>query len=174
MEGLDHILAALQREGDPTSVALPRRPGMLVYILRRLFASALLIVALLTLLFFLLRLAGDPLAMYASPNFDPSLAEQLRHRFGLDAPLHVQYLRWLEAFLVKWDFGLSFSSQRPVADLLRAALPNTVLLGGLALVFRIGLGVVLGVVSAVRRGGIVDRFLSLSALVFYSLPPFCL
>jgi peptide/nickel transport system permease protein len=148
---------------------------MLAYVLRRLLSSALLIVALLTLLFFLLRvLPGDPVQLYTSPELDPGLEAQIRHRFGLDAPLPVQYLRWMQAFLLRGDFGVSFVSQKPVSELLRGAVPNTLLLAGLALVLRLVLGVALGILSAVRRGRLLDRVLTVGALVLHSIPSFWL
>ena len=79
---------------------------MLVYVLRRLVGSAFLILGLLTLVFFIVRLApGDPLAHLDSPEVDPEAVAQMRHQFGFDQPLHVQYLRWTRAFLVDFDLA---------------------------------------------------------------------
>ena len=144
-------------------------------LVRRLLASALLIVGLLTLVFFVVRLApGDPFSDLVSPDIDPGLIARMHERFGLAEPLHVQYVRWVRAFLIDFDFGLSFSRQVPVADLLAVAIPNTLRLMSLALVLRMALGVALGVMAAARRGGWVDRGITFVALTLYSMPAFWL
>ncbi|MFQ5599543.1 MAG: ABC transporter permease [Candidatus Krumholzibacteriia bacterium] len=148
---------------------------MLAFVLRRLVVSVLLILALLTLVFFIMHLApGDPLAIYQDPDIDPRMIEQLRHQFGLDQPLLVQYFKWMRAFLLDFDFGISVAKHRPVAQLLADAIPNTLRLASWALVVRLLVGVALGIVSAVRRGGKADVGLTVGALVVYSMPTFWL
>ncbi len=148
---------------------------MLRYILRRLLVAALLIVVLLSVLFFIVRLLpGDPLAHALGEESGPEEAASLGRQLGLDAPLVVQYGRWLAACLLHGDFGTSFSARRPVAALLRETLPNTLLLAGLALALRFALGVLAGAWAALRHGSRWDRGLILSALVVYSMPAFWL
>lgn len=148
---------------------------MLAFLLRRILTSVLLVLALLTLVFFVIRIApGDPLETYLEPDVDPRLIETLRARFALDQPLHVQYVRWLRAVLLDFDFGISVSSQRPVSEMVLRTLPNTLRLGFWALAVRFALGVGLGAWAAVRRGRAIDHALRLGALVVYSLPAFWL
>lgn len=148
---------------------------MLAFVVRRLLLSAFLILGLLTLVFFVSHLApGDPLQSYANPNVDPETIEHLRQQFGLDQPLHVQYTRWLRSFLLDFDFGISVAKRRAVRDLVFEALPNTVRLAVAALAVRFFLGVSLGVVAAVHRGGKRDWGLGLGALLIYSIPSFWL
>jgi peptide/nickel transport system permease protein len=147
---------------------------MIGYIIRRILLSIPLLWALATLTFFIVRLApGDPLAMYYNPEIDPSVMETVRARLGLDQPIHVQYVRWLGA-LAQGELGVSFKHHRPVAEILAETLPNTLILTGLALLFDLGLGVILGVIAAVRQYSWVDHVTSIVALFLYSMPGFWL
>ncbi|HET9886564.1 MAG TPA: ABC transporter permease, partial [bacterium] len=147
---------------------------MIGYIIRRILLSIPLLWALATVTFFIVRLApGDPLAMYYNPEIDPSVMETLRTRLGLDQPIHVQYVRWLGA-LAQGELGVSFKHHRPVAEILAETLPNTLLLTGLALLFDLGLGVILGVIAAVRQYSWTDHATSIVALFLYSMPGFWL
>lgn len=147
---------------------------MLRYVLRRLLVSALLVLGLLSAVFFCARLLpGDPLGRALTEDADPRVVAEMRRQLGLDRPLALQYVQWLADF-VRGDLGTSFASRRPVAELVRAALPNTFLLVGLALVLRFGLGVVIGTFAAVRHGQWADHVLMLAALVLYSMPAFWL
>ena len=148
---------------------------MLAFLVRRIFSAAILVFALLTLVFFIIRIApGDPLDSYLEPDVDPQMLETLRTRFGLDQSMPVQYVRWMRAVLVDFDFGISVASNRPVHELVAQALPNTLRLGLSALLVRFVLGIALGVWAAVRRGTLADTGLRVIALFIYSLPGFWL
>ena len=148
---------------------------MLAFVARRLLLSAFLIFGLLTLVFFVSHWApGDPLQAYVQPDVDPALLQQLATRFGLDQPLHVQYGRWLRAFLLELDFGFSIAKHRSVRSLVFDALPHTLRLAFWAFALRLVLGVVCGIVAAVRRGTPTDVGLGVGALLFYSTPSFWL
>ena len=103
----------------------------------------------------------------------PDVIEQMRRNFGLDRPLPEQYVRWLGAFATG-DFGFSFSRLRPVAEVLREALPNTLWLGGASLIVIFLVGCLVGVVQSVRQYSRTDHALTLAALVLYSVPTFWL
>jgi peptide/nickel transport system permease protein len=144
------------------------------YIVRRVLVSIPLLWALATATFFVVRLApGDPLAMYYNPEIDPQVMETVRVRLGLDQPLHVQYLKWL-ASLARGELGVSFSHHRPVADVLAEAIPNTLILAGLSLVLIFAVGILVGVISAVRQYSWIDHLTTLGALFVYSMPGFWL
>ncbi len=148
---------------------------MLSYGLRRLLAALPILFGILTLTFFLIHLApGDPLALYESPDIDPAAREHLRQAYGLEDPVPVRYLKWVWQFCIRWEFGTSFQAQRPVASILAEAIPNTLLLAGLAWGFAILFGSAIGVIAAVRSGSRSDHFLSLISLALYSLPAFWL
>jgi peptide/nickel transport system permease protein len=144
------------------------------FVVGRLVGAIPLVIGIATIIFFVLRLApGDPTTFYFNPNVPPDVLEQLRRNFGLDQPLHIQYGRWLAAFLTG-DFGYSFAQSRPVIDILREALPNTLVLTGSALVLVFIIGILIGVVQAVRQYSIFDSASSVISLFFYSMPSFWL
>lgn len=106
---------------------------MATYILRRVLIAIPLIFGVLTLTFFIVRLApGDPTTLYLAPGVSPKVAEQLRAQFGLNDPLPIQYIKWLSSVL-RGDFGQSFSYMRPVFDVIADAAPITLMLSTLAL-----------------------------------------
>jgi peptide/nickel transport system permease protein len=147
---------------------------MIAYIVRRLAGAVPLLLGVATLIFLVLHLApGDPAAALFSPSVSAEVIEQTRRNFGLDQPLHIQYVRWLGA-LMTGNFGVSYNQGRPVADIIVGALPNTLLLTGVALVLMFVLGIAIGTVQAVRQYSAVDNVLSVSALFFYSMPSFWL
>ena len=134
-----------------------------------------MLLALSVLIFILLRLTpGDPIDAYIDPNIPMSqdqLAE-LRSQLGLDKPLPVQYLAWLQQ-AISGNLGFSIKRQdQPVLDLVLSRIGPTVLLMGSALVIAIVAGIVTGVVSAVRRNSPVDLSFSVFALVGISSPAF--
>ncbi|MBZ0269387.1 ABC transporter permease [bacterium] len=144
------------------------------YILRRVLVSIPLIWAIATATFFIIRLApGDPLAIYYNPEIDPAVMETIRVRLGLDQPLHVQYVKWLGA-LAQGELGMSFSHHRPVLDILRETIPNTLTLTIFSLVLIMVVGVVVGVISAVRQYSLLDHASTLTTLFIYSMPGFWL
>lgn len=128
----------------------------------------LLIVSAIT--FFMINLApGGPSALM---RFDvtPEQREALTRRFGLDQPVPVRYLQWLGGALHA-DLGTSLTTQT-VLGRIADRLPNTLLLGGLALVLSIVVGIPMGVVSALRRGSTTDYALSTLSLLGLSIPAF--
>jgi peptide/nickel transport system permease protein len=149
---------------------------MLKYTLRRLLFAVPLVLGIVTVTFFVARLApGDPVELYLDPmgQADPAVAERVRQERGLDQPLLAQYGAWL-AQSARGDFGQSFVHRRPVRDLLFEAVPYTLLLVLGALVIDVALGIGLGIVSAVRRGTRLDRFITVGSLTVYAVPGFWL
>ncbi len=146
---------------------------MLIYILKRLLIAVPLIFGVLTLTFFIIRLApGDPAAFFIQPGISPNVAEQIRAQYGLNDPLPVQYFKWL-ASVLQGDFGRSFSrSQQPVFDVIAEALPITLTIALLTLIANFTFGILIGIISAVRQNTFLDRFMTVTALFFYSMPEF--
>jgi peptide/nickel transport system permease protein len=145
---------------------------MIRYLYRRLAASLLLIFLVLTLTFFIVRLApGDPTAFYDNNRLSEEYRENLRRVYGLDKPLGVQYVLWLRQVL-QGDWGVSFSHQRPAVEVVAQALPYTLLLGVAALLCQYGVGLLLGVYAARRAGGAGDHWVLSVSLILYSIPAF--
>jgi peptide/nickel transport system permease protein len=147
---------------------------MAAFLLRRVLGAIPLLLGIATLIFFVINLApGDPTAVFLNPNVPPEVVDQLRRNFGLDQPIHIRYVRWLAAF-VQGDFGFSFAQSRPVWDVLRETIPNTLVLASLALVLVFASGVLIGLLQAVRQYSWSDKVLSIVSLFFYSMPSFWL
>ncbi|MBY3395771.1 ABC transporter permease [Rhizobium laguerreae] len=148
---------------------------MLQYSLRRLIIGIGMLVALSMLIFLLLRLTpGDPIDAYIDPNLPMSPLDlaDLRRSLGLDQPLPVQYLGWLQQALTG---NLGYSIKRldqPVLGLVLSRIGPTVLLMGTALAFAIVAGIACGVIGAVRRNSLADLSLSVVALAGISSPAF--
>jgi len=141
---------------------------MLTYIFKRLLIAVPLIFGVLTLTFFIIRLApGDPAAFFIQPGISPNVAMQIREQYGLNDPLLVQYLKWLMNVL-QGDFGRSFSrAQQPVIEVIASALPITVTIAVLTLIANFVFGIIIGVVSAVRQNSFLDRLHDLWAPCFF-------
>ena len=139
----------------------------------RLVQSAIVVLVVATISFFLIRLApGDPFA-YDTPTITPAVREQWRHQFGYDRPVVEQFGRYL-ASVATGQLGYSWSLHEPVTEAIASAVPRTLLLTGVSLALSFALGLVVGVVQARRRGTWVDRTLSGVLVFFYSLPDFWL
>ncbi len=135
--------------------------------------------ALLTLLicvsavFIALRLAGDPADIMLSIDTPPDVRAYYRDLWGLDQPLHQQYLRYLLS-ATRGDFGASFADDRPAFAAVLEALPKTALLGTSALLLALLVGLPLGVLAALRHNSVVDRLAMASAVFGYAIPIFFL
>ena len=146
---------------------------MIGYLLRRLLGAIPLLLGILTLIFFVMHLApGDPTdRIFSNPNVSPEVIEQMRRNLGLDQPIHVQYGRWLWSF-VRGDFGYSFGQMRPINEILPTVLWNTLQLTLISLVVIFVLGMLIGIIQAVRQYSVADNVLTFLALFFYSMPSF--
>ncbi|HEX6036792.1 ABC transporter permease [Longimicrobium sp.] len=145
---------------------------MIGYLVRRLLGAIPLLLGILTIIFFVVHLApGDPTARFFNPNVSPEVIEQMRRNLGLDQPLHIQYWKWLTSFL-SGDFGYSFGQMRPIGEILPEVLWNTMQLTLVSLVVIFAVGMLIGIVQAVRQYSVADNVLTFGALFFYSMPSF--
>ena len=143
---------------------------MWVFIVRRLLYAVPILLGVSVLVFALIHLApGDVVDMLVPPEVPREVADLLRRRFALDQPLHIQYLAWLSRLLVG-DLGISFFTNRPVADELFGALQNTLMLALPAALLGFTLGVALGALAAFNRGTWLDKLFASTAITGVSLP----
>jgi len=142
--------------------------------LLRKAGAALIVIFLASVLVFggVRALPGDPALALAAENRDPAVLKEIRHKYGLDRPLPVQYGRWAWLAL-QGDLGLD-QRRLPVAHTIVTRLPITLELAGLSVLFGSLLGVGAGVVAAVRRGKASDYAATSAALVGLSVPHFWL
>jgi peptide/nickel transport system permease protein len=146
---------------------------MLRTLVRRAFAGIAVVVGVVTLMFFLIRLApGDPALLLVGPTATQEQLDTQRRAMGLDRPLPEQYANWLGRF-IQGDWGRSIATGRPVGTMISQAWPATVSLVGLSLLLSYMLGIVVGVVQA-SRGGRLDTILSVMTVTLFAVPGYWL
>lgn len=141
------------------------------YILIRAGYSVVTLWLLVTIIFGLVRLTGDPVTMKAEAGADAAYIAQLRHNWGLDQPLHRQYTSYMGNLLLG-DFGHSFGKSLPVRTIYLERLPNSLKLGFAAFVISLVLGIPLGMLSALRVNTWWDNVGKTIALLGLSMPGF--
>lgn len=145
---------------------------MLFFVARRLLAAVPTLLAVLTLVFVIVRIVpGDPALVILGDQATPEAAAALRARLGLDRPLWEQYLAFLGSALTG-DLGTSMVTGRPILDEVAAVLPHTVDLTLAAMAFGIATGVPLGIWAALHRNRAIDVAARLLSLLGLSFPVF--
>jgi peptide/nickel transport system permease protein len=146
------------------------------YALRRVVAIVPMLVVISIVVFTIIQITpGDPARIYIGEQSraSPEYLEQVRKDLGLDQPLYVQYLRWLQRTL-RGDFGTSTITRQPVGQLLIDAAPKTLYLSAVTLLVAMAVGIPCGVMSAVRRNSRLDLVLTLLATFGVAMPSFWL
>ena len=148
---------------------------MRTYLIRRLLVSVLVVIGVSILTFSMMHLVpGDPVElMYGRHLVSKDIIQNVRHELGLDLPVPVQYLRYFTHAL-QGDLGRSVRSQRPVLQEILARAPSTFELAFSGLVIGLLIGGPMGLVSALRRGSLADKFAMVFALLGVSAPQFWL
>ena len=142
----------------------------LIYILKRILYAAITVLALITLTFFMMRLLpGDPFT--GGKAVPQETMDALYAKYVLDKPLWEQYFIYLGKVL-QWDLGSSLKTQRPLTDTIGQAFPVSFELGIRALIFAFIIGILLGIVAAVKRGTVWDSASMFVALIGVSVPSF--
>ena len=149
---------------------------MVAYIVRRLIHAAIVVVIVSVIIFVIIRLLpGDPIIMLINQNmgasFTPEQIDALRHEFGLDRPLIIQYFSWFGNAL-QGDFGISIINRFNVAKEITNRLPVTLMLGLTSFVIGLVVGPILGIISAVRRGKVVDTVVTVISNIGITAPQF--
>lgn len=145
---------------------------MLKLIVRRLLQAVPLLLAVSFITFFLLfHSPGDYLSrLRLDPKISTELIEREAARLGLDKPFYVVWSKWLWGIVTEGDFGQSFSTKVPVAELIGQRLYATFLLAFTSTIFAWMIGVPLGIIAAVRHNGWTDRLASAIAFIGLSIP----
>jgi len=146
---------------------------MLKFLCKRLLSAIPVLWAAVTIAFILVRLApGGPFTDERA--YPPHTLEQLHRHYGLDAPLPIQYLRYLQG-LLRGDLGPSLTQGgRSVTEIIATAFPVSLELGTWALLVAILIGLPAGLASALRPGSVLDHATMASALIGICIPPFVL
>ncbi len=149
---------------------------MLSYIIKRIIGIIPLLIGITIISFLVIHLApGKPteLMLQMNPKAALEAQEKLDKIFGLDRPLHIQYLTWLKDFF-RFDFGVSFIDGRPVRDKIFERMPITILINVLALLVIFIFSIPIGIKSAIRRGSFFDRSITIFVFLGFAAPGFWL
>lgn len=141
------------------------------FLARRLMQGLVSIVGASVIIFLISRMSGDPVMIMLPNDAPPSLIEETRRNLGLDLPLWVQYFIFAKNALMG-DFGNSYRWEMPALDLILDRLPATVQLAVCGLLFSVAIAVPVGVMSAVHRGGWIDRIGRVFAMLGQAMPAF--
>jgi len=152
---------------------------MLNYIIRRLLYALLIVILVSMGIFVLIRmLPGDPIEIVVAQDMlasesvkDPEYYEALRRMHGLDKPVPVQYINWL-AKLLRGDFGKSIIRNYDIATDIKTRVVVTVVLGIISFIVSLIIGPLLGIISAIRRGKLIDNIVTLLANIGITAPTF--
>ena len=150
---------------------------MLPYLIKRFLMLVPLFLGITLITFVVIHLApGEPVEMQTalSPKASAKSRERLREFYGLDKPLHVQYVTWLGR-IVKLDFGRSFSPDgRPVIQKIRERIPVTLSINFIALIIEFGLAIPIGILAATNRNSLLDKGITLFVFLGFAVPTFWL
>jgi len=144
---------------------------MIGHIAGRLGQAVAATFGVLTIVFFIMRLSGDPTLLLVPEGATAEQIDALRHALGFDRPLLVQYLAYL-GDLARLDLGESLVQRAGVAGIVAERIPYTVALAAGALVVALGIGIPAGIAMAVWRGTLLERALAAFVLTGQSLPTF--
>ncbi|MCX4410415.1 ABC transporter permease [Streptomyces sp. NPDC059837] len=146
------------------------------YVARRLLQMIPVFIGTTLLIFLMVyALPGDPVrGLFGDKGGSPAVIASLRHQYGLDQPILVQYYHYMKDMILHFDFGTQIASGRPVTDVLGEAFPVTLRLGGLAFAIELVLGLILGVWAGMRAGRFADNAILLVSLLLISVPVFVL
>lgn len=145
---------------------------MLRYALKRLGLGILIVLVAMMLLFSMVYLIpGDPASVALGPRATPAMIEALRSRMGLDQPVWQQFLHFVGSVL-RGDLGTEVLSERPVRTVVLEQVPFTLALIAGGISWSVALGIPLGCIAAVRRGGFVDQAIGVLSVAFIAVPSF--
>ncbi len=150
---------------------------MTTFIIRRLIQAVIVLILVTIIIFIAMRFVGDPILLIVTEQELGEATEQqiadLRHQFGLDRSIIVQYFDWLGG-VVRGDLGISIQKRTPVIDEIVRRVPITLHLGIIAFILSTIIGIPIGVICAVRRGTIIDTVLTVAANAGITVPSFWL
>lgn len=145
---------------------------MLRNILIRLLQAVLVLLGAALLVFIMLRIIpGNPAAVLMGEHADTAVIEKMTKELGLDQPVHVQLIHYLAGAL-RGDFGTSYSLGKLVSQLMASAFSNTLILALMASAFAWLVGIISGIIAAVKKNSILDHLFMGVSLLGVSMPVF--
>ena len=145
------------------------------YVIRRLAAMILIIIGVAFVVFTIMEMTpGDPAVMMLGDNASAESIQAFNDQFGLDKPFFVRFIRYILNLFTKFDFGTSWLTSRPVLGTLRERIPVTLNIAISSIAFASIIGVLLGVLSAVKQYSFLDYAARVTAMIMAAVPVFWL
>jgi peptide/nickel transport system permease protein len=141
------------------------------FLAKRAVSSAISLVGLVILVFFLSRLTGDPTTLYLPLDASLESRERFRELHGLNDPVYIQFFRYM-GDLLQFDFGMSIRRNAPAIDVVLQAFVWTLRLAAITMLLVTTAAIVLGSIAAFRVGGVFDRIATFFSLIGASAPDF--
>lgn len=142
------------------------------YILNRIFNTTIVILGVSLVTFILINVVpGDPISLMLGQKLGPESIQRIKHEFGTDRPLYIQYIDFLLK-LLRLDFGYSYFTGQKVSDVISSSFLTTIKLTLLSFTISVIIGITIGIMAAVNRGKLVDSALMSIVIVFMSAPSF--
>lgn len=141
------------------------------FVLQRIVATIPVMGIVALVVFFMLRLSGDPAAILAGDTATQEQIAGIRTALGLDQPIHIQFITWIWQ-IIRGDLGVSLFTGLPVATLIAQRLEPTIMLATTTIIFSVLIAVPLGVLAAWKAGTWIDRAVMILAVIGFSVPVF--
>lgn len=142
------------------------------YFLKRVIGTIPVLLGVVLLIFVMLRIIpGNPVVMLLGEHYDQATIDRLTDLMGFDQPILLQFVNYVKGALVG-DLGVSYKYSRPVTEMIMEALPYTIRLALMAVVFAWGLGLITGIIAAVKKNNFIDRMFMGVSLLGVSMPIF--
>ena len=145
------------------------------YVLKRILIGVITVFGVLTILFFSIRMVpGDPAVIALGDMANPGDIMRLHHEWGLDLPLYEQYIKFMSNILLHGDFGRSITNDQPTMLRIWNRLPYTLTLAVFGTVLAIIIGILMGILAAVKRNSMIDYLVMVFIILGFSIPIFYL
>ncbi|XJZ27016.1 ABC transporter permease [Bacillota bacterium Lsc_1132] len=147
---------------------------MFQYLIRRLLIALPVLFGVTIFTFFIINLApGNPVDMFVDPSASPEQLALKKEQLGLNDPIWIQYLHWIQQFL-HGDFGFSYATREPVSNMIAVRVSPTLLLMGISLIIAYLIAIPIGIVSATRQYSWIDYLTTSFSFLGVSIPHFFL
>lgn len=145
---------------------------MLKYVIRRLLLMLLVMFCVVLFVFILGRVAGDPVATLLGEGYTQEQYDAMEKEMGLDKPYPVQFFNYIKGIILHFDLGTSYQTRTPVIDAIKLRFPISLRIAIFTMLWSIPVGVLVGIISAIKQYSKLDMTLTTSAMILAALPNF--
>lgn len=145
---------------------------MLKYIIRRLLQMILVMFCVVLVVFVLSRAAGDPVVSLLGSSYTQEEYDALQQELGLDKPYVIQFFEYIKGIVLEFDLGISYQTKTPVLDAIKLRFPVSLRIAIFTMLWSVPVGVVCGMISAIKQYSKLDLTLTSGAMILAALPNF--